>query len=430
MSSLIVRSYQLLYARGVALRASRAARNTLLLLGNSLVTGAGGIFFWLVTARTYSQETVGVATAGTSMVILLSGVSQLGLGIAIVRYSALLGPRRRRRLAGIFAVTLVAALLIGIVFWKLVPSVAPGLLPAFTTPISAAVFIASCIAWTLSLQYDNYLMSIRSMGLLLLKSGLIAACRIAMIVAFSALPVALIIGITGLSGLVGVLGVAPFVRANISASVETLAAPVPTRTLVRYSFWNYLSGLAGTTPSLVMPAIIVSFLGGEQAAAYYMAWTLFSILLLIPSAISWTLLSEGAATEAAGRRWHGQAFQNTAGLMLVLTTLFVPAAMLVMMFLGKTYAHHGAVVLLVLAAGVLPYHHAVLLMGEMRLHGSQSRLATAFTLSQAAVVAGSVPFLTIFGIAGVALAWTAGQYVLLAALRVGPLTSWKKRGRR
>ena len=48
-----------------------------------------------------------------------------------------------------------------------------------------------------------------------------------------------------------------------------------------YSLWNYVSLLAAQGPSLILPTIVVTIRGGSEAAGYYIAWTLFSVLTLI-----------------------------------------------------------------------------------------------------------------------------------------------------
>lgn len=413
-----LRSWRLFRHEITLIATDPVAKNTVLLTINSLVTGIGGAVYWLVATRLYPPAIVGVATAGTSIVILLSGVSQLGLGVSIIRYSAALGVFRARRLRGIFALTVSAACVAGGLFCVAVPYIANGLRSAFGSPLDAAYFIAACAGWTLSVQYDNYLMSRRFMGLLVLKNSSTGLSRIAMIVAIPHLPIAMVIAVTGVAGLLGVLSSLPIALRRPVPTAETTGPPVATRTLVNYSFWNYLSGLAGTMPALVMPTIIVTKIGGTQAAAYYMAATLFGILLLIPAALSWAILAEKSAVLHSHVRTPSIGQSRSGRLMLLLTALFVPLAVITLSVLGRSYFLYGWIVIVVLTLGIWPYHRAVLLMTEMRLAGSQRMLAGAYTVSQIAFMILTFPLLAVINIAGPALAWTFGQYLLFLWLWV------------
>lgn len=416
-------AYWAVAARLADLRRDSTARNTVLVFANNLVTAVGGMLFLFLMTRRVDPGTVGVVTAGTAMIILLAGISQMGLGMGIIRYSVALGPRRAARLRGIFAFVAVAALLVGALFWALAARLAPGLQPAIATLPDAAPFIGACVGWTLTVQYDNYLMSRRCMALLLLKSALMAGSRPLLLVLLVQPSTAQLIGITGLSALLGIVGVAPLVPRYTVTALEAAEAPVSTRRLLSFSFWNYLSGLAGTLPALVMPTIVVSSIGGTQAAAYYMAWTLFSVLLFVPSAFSWALFAEQSAQAGSPARRATGASRWAGVLMLVLPVLFVPAGLLVLALLGASYLAYGWPALLLLAGGFWPYYRSQLLMIELRMGGAQWPLTLASLVSHLAIIGVSLPLLAVLGTAGAALAWSAGQGLLLGLL------AWSARAR-
>jgi O-antigen/teichoic acid export membrane protein len=392
-------------------------RNTILLIANSIVTGAGGLFFWFAAARLYTAALVGVASAGTSMVVLLSGISQMGLGISIIRYSSALGPHRSRRLAGIFVLISTIALFTGTLFWWLAPVLASGLMPVFATKLDIVVFIASCVGWTFSVQYDNYLVSRRLMGLMVIENSITAVCRILIVLCIPVSSAALLIGITSLSGMVGTLAIAPFVARQKLDATATSGPGITTRAFAHYAFWSYCSGLAGTLSTLLMPTIIVGFVGKEQAAAYYMAWSLFSILLLLPSALSWAIFSEGSAKSPIGTYVPRIDQRNGDLLIVLITALFLPLALFMLRLLGSTYLAFGWTTLLFLALGTWPYYRGVLLMSEIRLTDSQRSLSTAYSVSSLVTIALSVALIRLIGVSGAALAWTLSQYVLFLRLR-------------
>ena len=54
-------------------------RNGYALLASSAATSALGLFYWVLAARYYSTETVGLGSALLSAMMLLSGIAQLSL---------------------------------------------------------------------------------------------------------------------------------------------------------------------------------------------------------------------------------------------------------------------------------------------------------------------------------------------------------------
>ena len=104
-------------------------------------------------------------------------------------------------------------------------------------------------------------------------------------------------------------------------------------------------------------------------------------------------------------------------LIVLLGIAFIPAALLVLAFLGKTYLAYGWLVIVILAVGFLPCYRVLLLQAEMRLIGSQRTMALAYAVSYLASLGASIVLLPIIGLPGAAIAWTIGQCLLFVWLR-------------
>ena len=63
-----------------------------------------------------------------------------------------------------------------------------------------------------------------------------------------------------------------------------------------FSIGNYLSNLFITVPYYLLPLLVLSMLGAEETAQYFIVFTMASILYTIPSAISTSLLVEGSTS--------------------------------------------------------------------------------------------------------------------------------------
>ncbi|MEA1944275.1 MAG: hypothetical protein U9N07_02900 [Euryarchaeota archaeon] len=118
-----------------------------------------------------------------------------------------------------------------------------------------------------------------------------------------------------------------------------------------FSAGNYLAGLFITGPNLVLPIMVLNTLGAEQAAYYYIAFAIASLLFMIPNAISTSLFVEGS---------HGEALKRTVvKSLVVIFSLLVPAAAVLYLcggwVLGVVGADYAAGGVGVLREGLRPF---------------------------------------------------------------------------
>jgi O-antigen/teichoic acid export membrane protein len=391
---------------------STSGRNSFYLAGSSVAMGVGGMGYWFVAARLYSPTTIGVATASTSLVILLASLSQLGFGVGLVRFSSGLWGHGKRLPIAAFVVTALVSLVVAASFLWSAREVTPSIGTAFGGIHARWVFIATCCAWAVSSLFDNYLMGRQLMRLVFFKNTIMGLTRLLLLVFLHSGGVVELIEITGLGSLAGMLCVAP---AAFRAEMIVQKAIPTAREFLAYSLWNHLSGLAGIIPPLVLPALVIAISTPVQAAAYYLDWSLLTVLQLIPAALSWSQLAERAVTpeQTVGSTYRAPSLRP----MLVLAGLFLPTGLVCLALFGHSYFSAGALALAVLVVGVFPYYRALMLMVELRIAGSQRTLAFIYCGSQVAFLALCVPLVYVSGATGAAVAWSAGEYLLLGLLQ-------------
>jgi O-antigen/teichoic acid export membrane protein len=61
-----------------------------------------------------------------------------------------------------------------------------------------------------------------------------------------------------------------------------------------FSVINYLSGLFILAPNMILPVLVLNILGAEKAAYYFIAFSVSSLLFMIPTALSTSLFVEGS----------------------------------------------------------------------------------------------------------------------------------------
>ena len=100
--------------------------------GYALVLSAGaaaalGFVYWIVAARTYSADIVGLNSAAISTMMLVSGIAQLNLISALLRFVPGAGGATGRLIGWSYAISAVAAALVALAFLLGVRRWAPSL---------------------------------------------------------------------------------------------------------------------------------------------------------------------------------------------------------------------------------------------------------------------------------------------------------------
>ena len=129
-------------------------RNSLYLLIQSVVNSATGFVFWVVAARLFAVEEVGVGYALTSTIISLAFFGTLGLGMGIIRFLPEVASQKRL-LNSALTVTLLASIVISLGFVGGVNIWSPRLLFLHTELVKAAgfvFFVAASALGTIAMQ--------------------------------------------------------------------------------------------------------------------------------------------------------------------------------------------------------------------------------------------------------------------------------------
>src|SRR5215212_5401236 len=102
-------------------------RNGYALILSSTTTSALGLVYWVLAARFYPTEVVGVNSAILSAMMFLSLVAQMNLGGMLIRFVPSAGWVTRRLIAWAYAASVLAALVVCGVFFLGVDFFAPSL---------------------------------------------------------------------------------------------------------------------------------------------------------------------------------------------------------------------------------------------------------------------------------------------------------------
>ncbi len=312
-------------------------KNSLFNMASTFMLGGLGFVFWIIIARLYKPENVGIATTLISIMTLLTSFTLLGLNSSLNRYLPKSANKNELVNSSLILVTL-STLGITILFLLGLRVFSPQLVflqsNLFYT-VSFAVFVIFCACNSL---VDSTFMAFRSASDIFLKNSIISVLKLVLPFAFIALGAYGIFASTASALTLGVLvgmvilllkfKIRPSLLVNISLVRETSV----------YSFANYIVGFMFNMPSLVLPVIILNVLSAKYAAYYYIASMIQNILLIIPLATAQALLTEGAYNEAGLKKHVKKALVTILITLVPATAIIVFGGNVLLQFFGKSYA--------------------------------------------------------------------------------------------
>lgn len=319
-------------------------RNASLLMLIAVLGGGSGFAFWLIAARYYTPEEVGVAASLISLASLVGFFSSLGLGAGLIRFLPTSQTGRNKRinasvtLAGVTALGVGLLLLSGLALW------APAVGFAGSSLSYAILFLVFAIGLALAPLVDSSFLGARRASFVLYRSLVYNSVR---------LPLPLLLAtLLGAIGILFSLGVA--LAVSLALSLFFLLPrlypgflPVPSlrlkglREMVNYSLGNHVANLLYALPAGLLPLLVLGAVSASSAAHFYMAWILAGFLFLVPASSAASLFVEGSqpgtyfATDAVRSLRFGLLVLIPGGL-----TLFLAGPLLLGLF-GVDYSREG-----------------------------------------------------------------------------------------
>lgn len=396
------------------LRTDSLFRNSAFLIASTGVMSVLGFIFWLLVARFYTSEQIGLAASFIAVTVLLSNLAMFGLDTVLIRYVP--GSKRPNTFITTSLVSVVLATLVAATIYLLgIQVFSPGLLFIVSSPWTIAGFLFLMVILSVNTLTDSVFIAYRA-----------AQFNLGISTAFSLVKVLLpllLVGL-GMTGLILAYGGAVAVAVVLSLAcmvwrfgyrLEWRPMPGMMRKMASFSVLNHMAELLAGLPSMLMPILIVNRLGASEAAYYYFAAMISGLLLIVPSAIASSQLAEGAHNPKAIRKGAVRA-AGLSMLILLPAVLFIDllAHRLLLVF-GKEYALGGEEALKLLVAVSIPAALNAIVSTILKLQHRMWRL-TIVNAVLAAVSIGIALFMTT--VSGLIIAMIIGQVVALVGFAI------------
>jgi O-antigen/teichoic acid export membrane protein len=268
-------------------------RNSMYLLTNMGISAVVGFLFWIVCARLYSSEDVGIATALLGALGLATTFSSLGLNRTIVRF---LGNSKTQAQDIITKLALICggSLIVGTILALCLHSF--GVTHANLMVIT--LFIATVVMSSAKSIFDSTFVALRAASGTLLENSVANVLKLALPVfvvswGFIGIFAAQLVAATG-----AVLCSILILRKKFAYKLRTKPSRDSLQGKWRFMFGSYTSDMIGGLPNNILPILVVAKLGPSQGALWYAAMLLVNFLLLVSSTINQVMFAE--ISNAAG----------------------------------------------------------------------------------------------------------------------------------
>ncbi len=386
-------------------------KNSLYLMIGTFVMSVFGFIFWMINARLFTTEQVGLATTIISVMGLITSFSLLGLNTGLIRYLPK-SERKNDKINTCFTLVALVTVMITTIFLLGLSKFSPKLLFIKENMLLAFVFLIFMIFSSLNSLIDSVFLAYRSAKYTLIKNSIFSVLKLVfpfLLVSFGAYG---IFGSYMLAVIFGFSTVFIILIYKFNYKPKFVFYDVIIRKIGKYSFGNYVAGFIGGLPTMLLPLLILNKLGAETSAYYYMAMMIAALLFTIPQATSNSLFAEGSYNEKSLKH-------NIWKAIKIISLLLIPAILLIIFFgkyvllmFGQDYSKEGFRFLQLLAvSGVFVSVNAVI-MSILKIRGKISSLITRSVLSAILILGLSILFISQGrGLLGVGYAYLIGQII-------------------
>lgn len=283
---------------GVWQRNHELLRNAGSLLATTGVTSVFGFGYWIFAARVFSQSAVGYGSAAISAMTLLGTIGMFGLGTVLIGEL----PRRGARgglVAAALAASATGSLILGVGFALVVQAFGSRFVEIDGSPFRMVAFGLGVALTGATLVFDEATIGLLRGGVQLVRNLAMSIAKMAILpIAALVLHDAFGVGIL-LSWMAGtVLSLAPVIIMLRRSGSRILHRPDwgLLKSLGKVAMAHNWLNLAITVPPKLIPVLVVVVVSPSANAAFYIAFTIVSLLFMVLSHLSTVLFAIASAT--------------------------------------------------------------------------------------------------------------------------------------
>lgn len=387
--------------------------NSIYLMLSTGVMAVFGFFFWIINARLYSAEKVGIGTTLISIMTLISSFSILGLNSGLIRYLPA-SERKNNKINTSFTLVGLTSIFVSIFFLVFLKAFSPRLLFVRESIIISLLFILFIVFSSLNTISENIFIAYRSSKFVLIKNTISSIIKIT-------LPIFLVT--LGAYGIFMSMGIAIAVSYLISMIIlilrfnyiiKPIIDRIVVKRMIKFSLSNYIEGFVGGLPEKVLPILITNSIGAKFSAYFYLDMMIASLLYIIPQATCQSLFAEGSHNEIELKLLLKKAIK-------IIFIIIIPAILVIFFFgnyillaFGKEYSYEGSILLKLLSISGIFISIDTIGGTILRIKHKMKLLILLSLTCTTVILLLSIFFIkmSLFGVVGIGVGWIVGQATL------------------
>ena len=323
-------------------------KNAGYILGITIANSATGFVFWLIAARLYTPEEVGISSSIISIVALLAGIAGMGLGIGITRF---LGTSEDPgilinssiTLSVLTSVAISLVYIAGINLWS--PSLAS---ISNTLTFGAALFLFVLITNLGNLTQWIFIGSRRA-GFAFAQSVIMNIARLALVALLGKISWGIALSAAlgwGISLFVAIIFFLPKI---IKIRLWPLVSKASVVQLVPYSAGNYFADFLYFAPALIAPPMMLEIFGASASAYTYIVLMVGNFLISPGISLSKSAFAEASSEQGSKQRIMRKSFIGGALVTIPISILVFLFSEFILVFFGTAYADEAGLFLRIIA---------------------------------------------------------------------------------
>lgn len=369
-----------------------------------------GFVFWIICSRLYTPSDIGLATSLISIASLLTTFSLFGLNNVIIRFLPT-SSDQNRLISTILIITSLGSATGGALFLLWAHTTNNPVIQLGSLSIIAPVFILYVFLQVTGIIFDSVFIARRNAKYILFKNSLFSIAKLVLPFLFVFLgSIGIIYSITVATIFAWLAGLI-WLTININFRL-IFPDHKAINGIKRFATSNYFGSIFGMLPSSLLPLIIISRLGSQEAAYFYMPFMIITLINVIPSANAQSFFAEASNDEKELVNHLRKAFRY---LFLILTPAVIVVGVfghLILGFFGPGYTETGTRVLQILA--VASFFGSLNYFGDTILNIRKlSGLYIIMNVFNAVIIVLLAYIVAPFGLVAIALSSLVGQILTL-----------------
>lgn len=394
-------------------------KNSIYLMIANLSNYILGFFFWIIAARYYAPEDIGIVSAIISSILLIATISSIGLPTAIIFYL----PRNTKDVNSIIdsclVICILASLIFSIIFIFGIDIWIPDIKQFFNNLWVIIIFIIVTIMMTISSLMSGAFVAGKRSSFQMSKEIIFHTIKIFPLFLFTEFGTMGIFLSISLGSILSIM-IGFFLLFKLWKYKPRFRLDRIVKSMARFSVGNYIADIFCWGPRFILPIIVLNMMSAEYSGFFFIAITIAGVLYAVPGSISSSLLAESHNSE--------KFLENINRAILFNIFLLIPGLLLFVIF-GKfilnifdpAYAQNATISLIILTATSIPLS-LVSIFNTVR--NVQKRVTSVIKMNMLVAtitIVLSVPLIKIYGIEGAAFAHlianTVGAIVVINRIK-------------